>query len=134
MGRSSKDNATTVTTARADLKTSLTYPQSGNLSADKLCFVLDRSCVAFDQPWLFKVRKMGNKKHAACFATLLQNELNRDVVRFTTHVQTCLATNQVVDRWVVKGATSLFNSFCSDVAKQVACFLLPVFAYLKSSS
>ena len=77
---------------------------------------------------------MGNKKHAACFATLLQNELNRDVARFTTHVQTCLATNQVVDRWVVKRATSLFNSFCSDVAKQVACFLLPVFAYLKSSS
>ena len=26
---------------------------------------------------------------------------------------------------------SLFNSFCSNVAKQVACFLLPVFPYLK---
>ena len=34
---------------------------------------------------------MGNKKHAACFATLLQNEVNSDVV----HVQTCLATNKV---------------------------------------
>ena len=33
--------------------------------------------------------------------------------------------------WVVKRATSLFNSFCSNVARQVACFLLPVFPYLK---
>ena len=33
--------------------------------------------------------------------------------------------------WVVKRATSLLNSFCSNVAKQVACFLLPVFPYLK---
>ena len=32
--------------------------------------------------------------------------------------------------WVVKRATSLFNSFCSNVAKQVARFLLPVFPYL----
>ena len=27
---------------------------------------------------------------------LLRNELNGDVTRLTTHVQTCLATNQVV--------------------------------------
>jgi len=27
---------------------------------------------------------------------LLQNELNGDVARLTTHVQTCLAANQVV--------------------------------------
>ena len=32
--------------------------------------------------------------------------------------------------WVVKRATSLFNSFCNNVAKQVARFLLPVFPYL----
>ena len=32
--------------------------------------------------------------------------------------------------WVVKRATSLSNSFCSNVAKQVALFLLPVFLYL----
>ena len=31
--------------------------------------------------------------------------------------------------WVV--ATSLFNSFCSHVAKQIACFLMPVLAYLR---
>ena len=28
--------------------------------------------------------------------------------------------------WVVKRAALLFNSFCSNAAKQVACFLLPV--------
>ena len=34
--------------------------------------------------------------------------------------------------WVVKGTTSLFNSFCSKVAKQVARFMLPVLLYLKT--
>ena len=33
--------------------------------------------------------KMGNKTRATCFATLLQNKLNSNVARFTTHVQTC---------------------------------------------
>ena len=32
------------------------------------------------------------------FATLMQNELNSDSARFTTQIQTCLATNQVVAR------------------------------------
>ena len=32
--------------------------------------------------------------------------------------------------WVVKRTTSLFNSFGSNVAKEVARFLLPVFPYL----
>ena len=32
--------------------------------------------------------KTGNKKRATCFATLLQNELDSDIARFTTHVQT----------------------------------------------
>ena len=36
-----------------------------------------------------KVRKVGNKKRATCLATLLQNELNSDVVLFTKYVQTC---------------------------------------------
>ena len=30
---------------------------------------------------------------------LLQNELNSDVVRFTTYVQICLTTTQVVASW-----------------------------------
>ena len=33
---------------------------------------------------------------------------------------------------VVKRATSLYKSFCSNVARQVARFLLPVFPYLKN--
>ena len=32
---------------------------------------------------------------ATCFATLLQNELNSDVVRFTNYVRTCLPTNRL---------------------------------------
>jgi len=35
------------------------------------------------------------EKRATCFATLLQNELESDIARFTTHVQACIATNQV---------------------------------------
>ena len=34
--------------------------------------------------------KRGNKKRATCFATLLQNGLNSDVVRFTTHIKPVL--------------------------------------------
>ena len=30
----------------------------------------------------------GTEKRATCLATLLQNELNSDVVRFTPHVKT----------------------------------------------
>ena len=48
---------------------------------------------------LLRYGKTGNKRRATFLATLLQNELNRDVARFTTQVQTCLATNQVVNRF-----------------------------------
>ena len=34
--------------------------------------------------------KTGNKKKTTCFATLLQNELNSDVARFTTHIKPVL--------------------------------------------
>ena len=36
--------------------------------------------------------------------------------------------------WVIKSATSLFNLFCSNVVRQVAHFLLPVFTHLKFGS
>ena len=68
--------------------------------------------------------KRRNKKRATCFATFLQNELNSDVARYTTHIKPVLQQIRVVKR-----ATSLFNSFCSNVAKQVARFLFPVFPY-----
>ena len=62
---------------------------------------------------------MGDKKRATCFATLLHSDVNNLI---------CCKTGLM---WVVKRATSLFNSFCSNVARQVARFLLPVFPYLK---
>ena len=77
---------------------------------------------------MLKVRKTGNKKHAICFATLLQNELKSDVPRFTTHIKPVLQKIRLLTGLNDGGkrATSLFESFCSNVAKQVACFLLPV--------
>ena len=34
--------------------------------------------------------KTGNKKHATCHVTMLQNELNNNVVRFTTYIKPVL--------------------------------------------
>ena len=50
--------------------------------------------------------KTGNKKYATYLrATLLQNKLNGDVARFTTHVQTNLATNKAARFFFVRGKT-----------------------------
>ena len=51
--------------------------------------------------------------------------------RLSQDVRTCLAANKVARfiSWVVKRATSLFNSFCSNVSKQVASFLLPPYLH-----
>ena len=48
-------------------------------------------------------RKTGNKKLATCFATLLQNELNNDFARFTTHeknLATSLSARQIRTPWL----------------------------------
>ena len=65
-----------------------------------------------------------------------QNELKSGVACFTIDVQTCQQPDLLQDRlmWVVKRATPLFNSFCSNVARQVACFLLRVFPCLNFST
>ena len=47
-------------------------------------------------PCTLKMRVKGPQNRATCFATFLQNELNNDVACFTSHVQTCLATKEVV--------------------------------------
>ena len=39
---------------------------------------------------ILRYGKTGNKKRATCLATLLQNELNNDVARFTTHIKPVL--------------------------------------------
>ena len=81
--------------------------------------------------------KTGNKTRATCFATLLQNESYSDVACFTTHVQTCLATTIKCCKvfffrgWVIH-ATSLFNSFCNHVAKQIARLLMAFYPSLNS--
>ena len=81
-----------------------------------------------------KILLNGQQKRTTCFVTLLQNELESDVARFTTHVQTCLATNQVSLKGGKTGNISQFsNSFCTNVAKQVARFLFPVLPYLKNN-
>ena len=54
------------------------------------CFLQDY-CYSKLKVWLNRL-----KKRASCFVALLQNELNSDVVRFTTYVQICLTTTQVV--------------------------------------
>ena len=61
-------------------------------------------------------------------ATLLQNELNSDVARFTTHIKPVFQQIGLLTGFseVLKRATLLFNSFCSNLAKESYTFLLPV--------
>ena len=67
--------------------------------------------------------------------TLLQNELNNDVTRFTTHIKTCFATNQLLKGLNVSGKTRniaiklVLQQCCKTM--EVARFLLPVFPYLQ---
>ena len=67
-------------------------------------------CACKDSP-LGCSGKTGNKKRATAFQ--LQNELNSDVARFTTHEKNpaTLFVARQARRSVVKRATSLFN-FC----------------------
>ena len=53
----------------------------------------------------------GQQKRAACFATLLQNQLNSHVARFTSHKSNCLEPNQVdavCEKLVRKGESSYY--------------------------
>ena len=90
-----------------------------------------------------RYRKTSKKKRATWFATLLQNESNGDAKRFNYHPCSNLLTTWFVVRQVWCGwynaqhrystcfETMFFSTcFCNNVAKQVACFLLPVFPYL----
>ena len=49
--------------------------------------------------------KTGNKKHATCLATLLQNELNNDVARFTTHIKPVLQKIMLLTGLTMGGKT-----------------------------
>ena len=76
--------------------------------------------------------KTGNKKSATCVATLLQNKLNSDfgvlpLMFKPVNKLSCCETGLM---WEAKRATSPFNLFYSNVARQIARFLLPVFTHL----
>ena len=60
--------------------------------------LLGQSCEEF----CLRHGKTSNKKRATCFALLPQNELNGDVARFPTHVQTCYLLQ---DRFYLGGKT-----------------------------
>ena len=65
----------------------------------------------------------GAVKRATRFATLLQNELNGGVARFTTHVQTCLVTNEENAGWeklLQKVESS--STFCNRICKFCAFY------------
>ena len=73
--------------------------------------------------------KKKKKKRATCFTTLVQNEFISDVASFTTDFQSCLLQSFCLFVFLqgVKRAPSLFNSFCSNVAKISRIFyLLPL--------
>ena len=72
------------------------------------------------------------KKRATCFVTLLQNELKSDVARFTTHVQTCLATNQVHSREVKRATLRSFPTrFAALWQNKLHVFCCPSYLTLK---
>ena len=80
---------------------------------------------------LLKYAKTGNKKTCNLFCNIAAKRVTKRRCAFYHPHQTCLAPNQVVDRFDVGGKTCNIASFFSNVPKQVACFLLPVFPYLK---
>ena len=72
------------------------------------------------------------KKQANCLATLLQNKLNSDVARFTTHIKPVLQQIRLVTGLNVIGKTRntaiqlVFQQCC----KTSCTFLLPVLTKL----
>ena len=70
---------------------------------------------------LLNYSETGDKKRATCFATWLES----DVARLPPTFEPSLGTNKVARLFFVgKRVTSLFNSFCSNAAKQVAPFFV----------
>ena len=96
--------------------------------------VAENSKRAFWFEWKVPLRygKTGDKRHETCFATLLQNELQSDVARFTTLVEPVLHQVRLLTGLNVGGKTCniAFQPVLEHVAKEVSCFLLPVFQYL----
>ena len=68
-----------------------------------------------------KVRKNGQQKRTTCLATLLQNKLNSDVARFTTHIKPVLRQIRLLTSLNVGGKI-----------RNIACQLVPQ-QYCKTS-
>ena len=96
--------------------------------SSEVCVMKVKTLDSFSSYTLKSSVKRATKKRATCFATLPQNEL-RGMLR----VVPPFLVARHVRTMVIKRTTSLFNSFSSNVAKQVAHFLLPVLPYLKSA-
>ena len=69
-----------------------------------VCPALDCSFVCLING--LKYGKTGNKKCVTCFATLLQNELNSDVARFTTHIKPVLQQIRLLCIGQIEASTS----------------------------
>ena len=78
---------------------------------------------------LFSYSKTANKKRAACFPSLLQNQLNSDVARFTTDARTC---RKVARWWNVQHRYS--TRFASMLQNKLHVFCCPLTVALASSA
>ena len=86
--------------------------------------------------WCLKVQKNVQQKTCNLVCNIAVKRVEWRCCHFTTRFKPvnnliCCKTGFM---WVVKRTTFLFNLFCSYVAKQVACFLLPTFPYLNLSN
>ena len=80
-----------------------------------------------------KLRENGRQKHATYHATRLQNELNSDVARFTTHIKPVLQQIRLLIGLKVGGKTRniAFQLVLQQYCKTSCTFLLPVLPKLK---
>ncbi|CAH3149986.1 unnamed protein product [Porites evermanni] len=81
-----------------------------------------------------KLRENGQQKTSNLSCNNAANELNNDVALFTTHNKPVLQQIRLLTglNWVIKRTTSLFNLFCSNVAKQVTRFCCPFYRSLST--
>ena len=92
--------------------------ESSSFFCDKIC-----TCWVFYQPKANLFCSKWRNSHVWRDSCVI---LSNQKFEFTQLATTLFVTRQVWT-WVVKRATSLFNMFCSNVAKQVACFCCPFY-------
>ena len=91
------------------------------------------ACCVLRPTHMKRYRKLGDRKRATCLATLLQNKLNSDVTRFTTHIKPVLQQIRLLTGLNVSGKTRniAIQLVLQQCCKTSCTFLLPVFPYLK---